>query len=128
MLHEYADGWTGYREPVEDDGPGIPPEAQEKILQPFFTTKPTGEGTGLGLAMTYGILARHGAPRTSTVPSGSMAASATPISPIMDSRPMVGVEKRLRTIAVMPDKTNKRVAPHTKTRIHHEGLSALAPS
>ena len=34
---------------VEDDGPGIPPELREKVLQPFFTTKP--RGTGLGLAI-----------------------------------------------------------------------------
>jgi two-component system, NtrC family, sensor kinase len=34
---------------VKDNGPGIPPEIKDKIFQPFFTTKPTGQGTGLGL-------------------------------------------------------------------------------
>jgi len=43
-----------------DNGIGIPPEIVEKVFNPFFTTKPTGEGTGLGLSLTYDILvAQH---------------------------------------------------------------------
>jgi two-component system cell cycle sensor histidine kinase/response regulator CckA len=41
---------------VADNGPGIPLEAQQKIWEPFFTTKPVGEGTGLGLSTVYGIV------------------------------------------------------------------------
>jgi signal transduction histidine kinase len=41
---------------VTDNGGGIPPNIREKIFQPFFTTKPTGEGTGLGLSMSYDII------------------------------------------------------------------------
>jgi signal transduction histidine kinase len=46
---------------VEDNGTGIPDAVKDKILQPFFTTKPTGEGTGLGLSLSYDIVAKgHG--------------------------------------------------------------------
>jgi len=46
---------------VEDNGIGIPDAVKDKILQPFFTTKPTGEGTGLGLSLSYDIIVKgHG--------------------------------------------------------------------
>jgi len=51
---------------VEDNGGGIPPENMEKIFLPFFTTKPVGEGTGLGLSTCYGIVDRLGGQITVT--------------------------------------------------------------
>jgi len=45
---------------IEDDGPGIPEDIQDKIYDPFFTTKGKGEGTGLGLAVVHGIVRNHG--------------------------------------------------------------------
>ncbi|HET9435153.1 MAG TPA: ATP-binding protein, partial [Chitinophagaceae bacterium] len=45
---------------VSDNGNGIPQKVLDKIFQPFFTTKPTGLGTGLGLSLSYDIIKAHG--------------------------------------------------------------------
>ena len=45
---------------VKDNGNGIPQKVLDKIFQPFFTTKPTGQGTGLGLCLSYDIIKAHG--------------------------------------------------------------------
>jgi two-component system, NtrC family, sensor kinase len=51
---------------IRDNGTGIPPKVREKMFNPFFTTKPTGEGTGLGLSMTDDIIVEHNMAGVST--------------------------------------------------------------
>ncbi len=57
----HANGDEKIRISIKDNGTGIPDKIREKIFQPFFTTKPTGEGTGLGLSLSYDIITKgHG--------------------------------------------------------------------
>ena len=45
---------------LKKNGTGIPQKVVDKIFQPFYTTKPTGQGTGLGLSLSYDIIKAHG--------------------------------------------------------------------
>lgn len=67
---------------VQDNGSGIAPEHIPRIFQPFFTTKPTGEGTGLGLAVVHGIMKAHGGHITvsSTPGAGTLFTLSFPLS------------------------------------------------
>jgi C4-dicarboxylate-specific signal transduction histidine kinase len=59
---------------VRDNGTGMPQKVAEKVFQPFFTTKPTGEGTGLGLSLSYDIVTKgHGGNLTVTSKEGEGA-------------------------------------------------------
>jgi two-component system, NtrC family, sensor kinase len=59
LIHSPS-GVRGIKISVKDNGNGIPQKVLDKIFQPFFTTKPTGQGTGLGLSMSYDIIKAHG--------------------------------------------------------------------
>lgn len=59
-LVNLTQGNHGVELTVMDNGNGIPQKVMDKIFQPFFTTKPTGEGTGLGLSLSYDIIKAHG--------------------------------------------------------------------
>lgn len=69
---------------VEDSGCGIPPSHLDKLFNPFFTTKPEGQGTGLGLSISFGIAQEHGGSlsATSTEGDGSTFTLALPIKPV----------------------------------------------
>jgi C4-dicarboxylate-specific signal transduction histidine kinase len=60
ILIRVADAGSKVRVEVHDDGPGVVPEDEPKLFQPFFTTKPVGKGTGLGLSVSYGIIESYG--------------------------------------------------------------------
>ena len=71
---------------VQDSGPGIPPGLEQRIFDPFFSTKDVGAGTGLGLSITYGILKDHQGSITVESRSGVGATFVV-------SLPLVGKEK-----------------------------------
>jgi signal transduction histidine kinase len=60
ILMRLSEAGRKVRLEVQDDGPGVSPENEAKLFQPFFTTKPVGKGTGLGLSVSYGIIDSYG--------------------------------------------------------------------
>lgn len=58
---------------VRDNGIGVPSNVLDKIFQPFFTTKPAGHGTGLGLSLSYDIIKSHGGELTVKTREGEFA-------------------------------------------------------
>ena len=60
ILIRLTDAGKKVRLEVWDNGPGVPSTDEQKLFQPFFTTKPVGKGTGLGLSVSYGIVDAYG--------------------------------------------------------------------
>lgn len=65
---------------VGDNGNGIPPHIKDKIFQPFFTTKPTGQGTGLGLSLVYDIVKANGGELKAETDGGAIFTIQLPVA------------------------------------------------
>lgn len=101
---------------VADNGPGIPDEMQSRIFEPYFTTKPIGAGTGVGLAVCLGIVEAHGG--TLTVESQAGAGAAFTIvlpaagwnEKVIESRKFADASYGRRTALVVDDEADVREA------------------
>jgi CheY-like chemotaxis protein len=81
-----ADDGPRVRIAVTDDGPGVDPRVRDRLFDPFFTTKAPGEGTGLGLPVSFGIIAAHGGQLAfEPEPHGATFAITLPVVPGRDA-------------------------------------------
>lgn len=89
IIYENMKSGTYLQLAVTDTGHGIPPEIKERIFEPYFTTKKTGEGSGMGLAVVYGIVKAYGGEITvdSTIGKGTKITICFPGVEIDDKKP-----------------------------------------
>jgi two-component system NtrC family sensor kinase len=101
---------------VGDNGPGIPAHLRARIFEPYFTTKPTGVGTGVGLAVSLGIVEAHGGTLTVASPSegGAVFTIALPVSAVdvasADAVPSPREDASRRVVLIVDDEAEIRDA------------------
>ena len=121
---------------VRDTGQGMTPEVRDRMFEPFYTTKPRGEGTGMGLAVVHGIVAAHGgaiaaesAPGAGSVFRVTLPLAPTPAEP--ESAPAAEARGRGRVLLVEDEPALARFATNALTRGGYEvtycrdGIEAL---
>ena len=101
---------------VADNGPGIPAHLRARVFEPYFTTKPTGMGTGVGLAVSLGIVEAHGGTLTVDCPTegGAVFTIVLPVGTVgatgVDAGPAQKSSTPQRTILVVDDEAEIREA------------------
>ena len=99
---------------VADNGPGIPEHLRARVFEPYFTTKPTGLGTGMGLAVSHGIVEAHGGTLTLDCPEmgGAVFTITLPVSPLdasgVDPGPAREANATPRRILIVDDEAEIR--------------------
>ena len=114
--NEEVDGVPGVRLRVRDTGTGMPPEVAARIFEPFFTTKEKGKGSGLGLAVVYGIVRQAGGLiEVDTRPGGGTcftlrfpALDERPASPAREEGGLPAAESGGRTVLLVEDEDDVR--------------------
>jgi len=95
---------AGVRVTIADSGSGIPPDVRARLFEPFYTTKEPGKGTGLGLHISYGVVARHG---------GRIEVDSAPGDPAADA---AADDRRGRRLGAQPVSGWARRASGDRTR------------
>jgi len=99
---------------VADNGPGIPPSHRARVFEPYFTTKPSGIGTGVGLAVSFGIVEAHGGTLTVDCPAegGAVFTITLPAgqvdSQVVEAPPAMEASADARTILIVDDEAEIR--------------------
>jgi two-component system, NtrC family, sensor kinase len=107
LFTSHADGEAVLR--VRDSGPGVPRHLAPYLFTPFFTTKAPGEGTGLGLSLSYGLVKAHGGDLTYEAPveGGAEFRVVLPLyeaeTPVEETRPEVNGRRSIRRILVVDE-------------------------
>jgi len=118
---------------VADNGPGIPEAVRARVFEPYFTTKPLGEGTGVGLAVSQGIVEAHGGSLTVetsqgrgaefliTLPVGDIGRDGHPALPLLREN------ARTRTVLVVDDEEEVReMLADILSQAHHRVVTAAS--
>lgn len=122
---------------IGDDGPGVEPEVQRRMFDPFFTTKHAGEGTGLGLTISYGIVEEHGGRIwVDSQPSGGalfnielpLGAAENPPQalPQADQAQATALAGTARRVLVVDDEVSIRLLLHDILRLDQHSVALAA--